>query len=79
LVDGEDLSGFGLVESAGDAFKGGKVTDQADMWFLPADGWSVGAFQVMAGQVFEGVMSPLSRCAEVVFAGWRHQSVQCGE
>jgi hypothetical protein len=48
------------VKTAGDALESGDVTHHVDMWLLPTDGWGIGALQIVAGQILQGIVTTLA-------------------
>ena len=69
LLDGEDMAVLGLVKPPSDALEGRQITDQVDVWLLSAHSGRVAVFEIMAGQVLEGIMTTLTRGSGVVRGG----------
>ena len=57
---------LGFVKPTGDALEGRQIAHQIDVGLLASHGWGVSVIEEVAGQVFEGVVTPLPGGPRVV-------------
>jgi hypothetical protein len=70
---------FGFVEASRFAFDGVEIDMHVYVWSLSSHKGRFGSVEEAAGQVFEGVGSPLTGCPRIIGGRWRHQSVDRGQ